>query len=280
MERLNQLVYARLMPSQLTTHSADLSGLLGELRAAKLRTTAELLDIDGHTDNPAMTAETVRRRQVQFVAIVDVIHLFQLQAGPAFHTFYQEAAIMMMEVIMALEQYFPEHLAKDLFLPGPYARHIMSQQSSRMQETEVTLQDRLIDPQLIELIFRPMRSTNTPLTFGTAHYFRRLMRDLREQDHHYYMDPEERTFFTLFAHNFNCPDLLRYAATCLRKRTSRLHTLQEKKGLLSWYEKELRHLSSNEYVLYPGKGSIRDQILQWIKEEKQFMNNLYTTSNS
>ncbi len=106
------------------------------------------------------------------------------------------------------------------------------------------------------------------------------MSDLREPASHYYMDPEEQTLFILFAHNFNCPDTLRYTTAALRNRTAALRTLQEKKGLLSWYEKELRHLPSTDCSLHPGKGSIRDQLLEWIKEEKQFMHNLYTTSNS
>lgn len=279
MNRLNQLVYARLMPAHLSTQPSDLSGLLGELREAKLRISGQLLEIDRQPDAPH-TAQTVRRYQLQLVAIADVLHLFQLQSGPAQQAFYQESAGLIMELIMALEQYFPEHLAKDLFLPGPYAQHILSMQASRMRETELLLQDRGIDPALVELIFQPMRRADALLTFGTAHYFRRLMRDLREQDHHYYMDPEERILFSLFAHNFNCPELLRHATAALRAKTTALRTLQEKKGLLSWYEKELRHLPSNEYALHPGKGSIRDQLLQWIKEEKHFMHNMYTTWNS
>lgn len=279
MDILNQLVYARLMPAQLSANPADLPGLLGEIRAAKLRITARLLELDRQSDSPA-SAIAIRRYQLQFVAVVDVLHFFQLQAGPRLQDFYREAAALVMELIMALEQYFPEHLAKDLFLPGPYAGHILSQQASRMRDTETALLENSIDPALVSIIFHPMRRADAQPTFGTASFYRRLLRDLREQDHLYYMDPEERTLFILFSHNFNCPDLLRHATTILRNRIAALKTLQEKKGLLSWYEKELRHLPSNEYALFPGKGSIKDQLLQWIKEEKQFMHNLYTTWNS
>lgn len=279
MDRLNHLVYARLMPAQLSTHPADLPGLLGELRAAKLRTTARLLEIERAPVTPALT-QTIRRYQLQFVAVADVLHLFQLQSGPALQPFYEEAGALIQELIMALEQYFPDHLAKDLFLPGPYAKHVLSLQESAIRETEALLQERLADPRLTALIFGPLRRPDAQPTFGTAFYYRRLLHDLRSQAPHYYMDPEERTLFTLFVHNFNCPDLLRYTATILRQRTAALRTLQEKKGLLSWYEKELRHLPATENALHPGKGSIRDQLLAWIKEEKQFMHNLYTTSNS
>jgi len=279
MDSVNQLVYARLMPAQLSSHPADVPGLLAALRAAKLRMTAQMLEIESQPDS-AESAQAVRRYQLQFVAITDVLHLFELQAGPALQAFYREATTLFMELIMALEQYFPEHLAKDLFLPGPYAQHILAMQESRMRETEAELLDRGADPRLVEIIFAPLRRDGAQPTFGTAQYFRRLMRDLREPDHHYYMDPEERTLFILFAHNFNCPELLRHAAAVLRRRAVALRTLQEKKGLLSWYEKELRYLPSNEYALYPGKGSIRDQLLQWIKEEKHFMHNLFTTWNS
>lgn len=279
MDILNQLVYARLMPAQLSAHPADLPGLLGELRASRLRITARLLELERQANRSA-SAIAVRRYQLQFVALADVLHFFQLQAGPRFHEFYHEAAALVMGLIMALEQYFPEHLAKDLYLPGPYAGHILSQQASRMRDTETALLESRINPALVDIIFRPMRRADAQPTFGTAGFYRHLLRDLREKDHLYYMDPEDRTLFILFAHNFNCPDLLRHTTTVLRNRTAALKTLQEKKGLLSWYEKELRHLPSNEFALYPGKGSIRDQLLQWIKEEKLFMHNLYTTWNS
>ncbi len=172
MDKLNQFVYARLMPAQLSDQPADLPGLLGELRDAKLRITARLLEIDPMPDTPE-NIQAIRRYQVQFVALVDVLHLFRLQSGPALQHFYQDAAALIMELIMALEQYFPEYLAKDLFLPGPYARHIVSQQTSRMRETESALQERNIRPFLVELIFRPstapMRSSlSAPRSISAA----------------------------------------------------------------------------------------------------------------
>ena len=95
MDILNQLVYARLMPAQLSAHPAGLPGLIGELRASKLRITARLLELDRQTDNPA-SAIAIRRYQLQFVAVVDVLHFFQLQAGPRFQEFYDEAAALVM----------------------------------------------------------------------------------------------------------------------------------------------------------------------------------------
>ncbi|RPD38104.1 hypothetical protein [Chitinophaga barathri] len=282
MNRLNQLVYVRLVPGDLICEKGQMPVYLDEIRNEKFRITADLRSIDQQAAAGSWDANVraLRQYQMQTVAMLDVLQLFRQQAAQSLHVFYGEVSGVLLDILIALEQHFPEYLAKDIYMPEAYARHVTAQLEPRIRAAEKYLTDKKTDRTLVRLIFQPLRQPGAQLTFGMVMYYRRLVQDLQAQESLRHMDINERIHYILYTYNFNSPELFRYSTRMLRQKVSQLRTLQEKKALLIWYGKELKNMPANEYALHNGKGSIRGQLLEWIKEEKLFLHTLFTTWDS
>lgn len=282
MNRLNQLVYVRLAPGDLICEEGQMPVYLEEIRNEKFRITADLREIDLRSAPGCwdVNARALRQYQMQTVAMLDVLQLFRQQAARSLHDFYGEVARVLLDILIALEQHFPEYLARDIYMPDAYAQHVITQLEPRVRAVEKQLLDKKADRELVRLIFHPLRQQGAPLTFGAAMFYRRLLQDLQTQETLPHLSIDERIHYILYAYNFNSPELFRYTTGMLRQKVAQLRTLQEKKALLIWYGKELKNMPANEYALYHGKGSIRGQLQDWIKEEKLFLHTLFTTWNS
>ncbi|MBO9152260.1 hypothetical protein ACFOTA_08585 [Chitinophaga sp. GCM10012297] len=282
MNRLNQLVYVRFAPGDLICEEGQMPVYLDEIRNEKFRITADLRNIDQQSASASWdaNARALRQYQMQTVAMLDVLQLFRQQAAKSLHVFYGEVSCVLLDILIALEQHFPEYLARDIYMPEAYARHVVTQLEPRVRALEKQLLDKKADRELVRLIFAPLRQPAGQLTFGTIMYYRRLVQDLQTQQPLRHMTVNERIHHILYAYNFNSPELFRYTTRMLRRKVSQLRTLQEKKALLIWYGKELKNMPANEYALHHGKGSIRGQLQEWIKEEKLFLHTLFTTWSS
>jgi hypothetical protein len=282
MNRLNQLVYVRFAPGDLICEEGQMPVYLDEIRNEKFRITADLREIDQRSAPGGwdVKARALRQYQMQIVAMLDALQQFRRQAAQSLHDFYGEVSCVLLDILIALEQHFPEYLARDIFMPDAYAHHVVTQLEPRVRETEKQLLDKKADRRLVSLIFRPLRQAEAPLTFGAVLFYRRLLQDLQTQDTLPHLSIDERIHYILYAYNFNSPELFRYTTGMLRQKVAQLRTLQEKKALLIWYGKELKNMPANEYALYHGKGSIRGQLQDWIREEKLFLHTLFTTWNS
>ena len=282
MNRLNQLVYVRFAPGDLICDEGQMPVYLKELRSEKFRITADLRNIDEQAvkESWEANARALRQYQMQTVAMLDVLQMFRQQAAQSLHGFYGEVSCVLLDILIALEQHFPEYLAKDIYMPEAYARHVIAQLEPRVRAAEKCLLDKKADRELVRLIFKPLRQPDAQLTFGMAMYYRRLISDLQLQQAPRHLDIDERIHHILYAYNFNSPELFRYSIRMLRQKVSQLRTLQEKKALLIWYGKELKNRPANEYALYRGKGSIRSLLEEWMNEEKLFLHTLFTTWES
>lgn len=282
MNRLNQLVYVRFAPGDLICEEGQMPVYLDEIRNEKFRITAALRNIDQQSAGTSWdaNARALRQYQMQTVAMLDVLQLFRQQAAQSLHGFYGEVSGVLLDILIALEQHFPEYLARDIYMPEAYASLVLAQLEPRVRALEKHLLDKKADRELVRLIFAPLRQPCDQLTFGMVMYFRRLVQQLQSEEPQRHMTVSERVHHILYVYNFNSPELFRYTTRMLRQKVSQLRTLQEKKALLIWYGKELKNMPANEYALHNGKGSIRGQLQEWIKEEKLFLHTLFTTWNS
>lgn len=280
MNKLNHLIYEHFAPDVLISSEESRYKYLREVKAEKMKITAAMKDLALQSAPWGYKAQLVRKYQVQIVLLLDALFQYDHHANPSVKAFYTEATAILQDVLIALEQHFPEYLAQDIFIPRSYVKLVIAQLEERFRDTEKYLCDRKVDRELLELVFRPLSRQSVYITFGMVMYYRRLLLELKENVHPFITDLTERVHYTLFQYNFNSTDYFMYCATQLRLKVPRLRTLQEKKAFLSWYEKELRGMNSHGVSLFPGKGGLREQMLTWIREEKHFLQVLLTTSES
>ncbi|WP_343699890.1 hypothetical protein [Chitinophaga sp.] len=280
MNKLNHLIYEHFAPGVLAASAEKRHTYLREVQAEKMKITASMRELSQHGAPWEYKAQVIRKYQVQIVLLLDALEQYQHHADPAVKAFYTEASAILEELLIALEQHFPEYLAQDVFMPKGYVIQVIEQLEERFRDTEKYLCDRRVDRRLLELVIRPLHHQHPYITFGMVMYYRRLLLELRENVHPFIIDLTERVHYTLHQYNFNSKDYFMYCTAQLRKKISRLRTLQEKKGLLSWYEKELRNMNSHGVSLFPGKGGLREQMLTWLREEKYFQQTLLTASAS
>ncbi|AWO02095.1 hypothetical protein DLD77_10510 [Chitinophaga alhagiae] len=280
MNKLNHLIYEHFAPGVLAVSAEKRHTYLREVRAEKMKITAAMRELSQQGAPWEYKAQALRRYQVQVVLLLDALEQYHHHADPAVKAFYTEASTILEELLIALEQHFPEYLAQDVFMPKGYVAQVVRQLEERFRDTEKYLCDRRVDRRLLELVIRPLNRQHLYITFGMVMYYRRLLLELRENVHPFITDLTERVHYTLHQYNFNSTDYFMYCTAQLRKKVSRLRTLQEKKGLLSWYEKELRNMNSHGVSLFPGRGGLREQMLTWLREEKYFLQTLLTTSES
>lgn len=280
MNKLNHLINEHFAPGVLISSEEKRHTYLREVRAEKMKITAEMRELSQQRAPWEYKARILRKYQVQTVLLLDALDQYHQHADAGIQHFYADATAILQEVLVALEQHFPEYLAQDVFMPKGYVTQVVCQLESRYNDTEKYLCARGVDKRLLELVIRPLNRQSLYVTFGMVMYYRRLLAELKENVHPFITDLTERVHYTLHQYNFNSTDYFMYCTVQLRKKVSRLRTLQEKKGLLSWYEKELSGMNSHGVSLFPGKGGLREQMLTWLKEEKYFLQTLLTASQS
>ncbi|RPE14231.1 hypothetical protein EGT74_12225 [Chitinophaga lutea] len=280
MNKLNHLIYEHFAPGVLINSAEKRHTYLREVKAEKMKITATLRELSQQQAPWNYKAQLLRKYQIQVVVLLDELEGYSHNADPAVQSFYTEATGILEELIVGLEQHFPEYLAQDIFMPKGYLRQVVLQLEERFRETEKYLCGRKVDKALLELVFKPLSHQHMMITFGMVMYYRRLLAELKENVHPYITDLTERVHYTLYQYNFNSTEYFMYCTNQLRRKVIPLRTLQEKKALLSWYEKELQHMNSHGVSLFPGKGGLREQMLAWLKEEKHCMQQLLTTYES
>lgn len=280
MNKLNHLIYEHFAPGVLINSEEKRHTYLREVKAEKMKITAALRELSQQQAPWGYKAQVLRKYQIQIVVLLDELSEYNSHANPDVQAFYLEATTILEELIVALEQHFPEYLAQDIFVPKCYLPQVVTQLEERFRDTEKYLCDRRVDKQLLDLVIAPLHQKAPFVTFGMVMYYRRLLAELKENVHPFITDLTERVHYTLYQFNFNSTDYFLFCTDQLRKKIFALRTLQEKKALLSWYEKELRGMNSHGVSLFPGKGGLREQMLTWLNEEKYFMQPLLTTSQS
>jgi hypothetical protein len=66
----------------------------------------------------------------------------------------------------------------------------------------------------------------------------------------------------------------------MRRKLKGFHTIREKRACLNWHEKELKGLPEREIVLSEMQSSIRIRMLNWLRDEKQYMQSLRSVPQS
>ncbi len=161
MNRLNQLVYVRFAPGDLICDERQMPVYLKELRSEKFRITADLRNIDQQAANESWGSQCARcgNTRCKRWPCWMCCNFFRVSRQPSRCIgFYGEAACVLLDILIALEQHFPEYLAKDIYMPEAYARHVIAQLEPRVRAVEKSLLDKKADRELVRLIFKPCAS--------------------------------------------------------------------------------------------------------------------------
>lgn len=280
MHTLQQIILEKACPGVLIITKEQMPALLEEVKAQKLAITANLKELAHQEEAKERITHDVQECQFQMILWLEILHKYQQHADDSLNAFYQELEGMLHSILMGLEQHFSEYLAIDYQLPQSYVVIVSRQMEERIADIKVFLRKRNVEEPLLDVMFSPMLHHKGHLTFRMVMYYRRLLFLLNDHGSLSNEEYNEQLHYILYEYNFNSPEYLIYCTTQMRKKLKAFHTIREKRACLNWYEKELKNLPEREIVLNELQSSIRSRMLNWLKEEKQYVQSLLSAPQS
>ncbi|MRG47983.1 hypothetical protein GFS24_22880 [Chitinophaga sp. SYP-B3965] len=278
MHTLQQIILEKVCPGVLISTKEQMPALLEEVKAQKLAITAGLKVLADDEETKERITKDVQECQFQMILWLEILHKYQQHSDHSLIAFYQELEEMLQGILMGLEQHFSEYLAIDYQLPQSYVVIVSRQMEERIAEMKVFLRKRNVEEPLLDVMFNPILNHKGNLSFRMVMYYRRLLFLLN--DHGSLSNEEyiDQLHYILYEYNFNSPEYFIYCTTQMRRKLKAFRTIREKRACLSWYEKELRSLPEREVVLNEMQSSIRSRMFNWLKDEKQYVQSLLSTS--
>lgn len=296
MTTLNQFVTVQLSPEALVNATDHLQHYREQVRAEKRQITRQLLEISYATLGAAEREAAIQPLQVDIMRLLDTLYYYRIshqaasegaQTPDELTLFYGEVEDMLQEILIGLEQHFPECLSPDLPLPFSYAVRAREQLWVRLTELEVLLSRQELDGTLQELVFRPVKdfllNTEERLNFRALAYIRELLSQLYITGTLKMVPPDK---FHLQVHsillhlNFNAIEYYLYCISRLRAWLKGYPHLRGRIACLTWFIKEVKSipLKGREVALYPSGSPIAGQLYAWMEEERIFLQNVYEES--
>ncbi|WP_343699889.1 hypothetical protein [Chitinophaga sp.] len=291
MSTLNDFVTMQLSPEALANTGGNLQQYREKVRAEKLRITCRLLEI---SCAPAAAEKTafVQGLQMDMVRLLDVLHYYRLsyQSARSMQTgadeqmrLYRDVEDMLHEVLIGLEQHFPECLLPELPLPFSYAARARRQLQVRVNELVVLLGELPLDGALLELVLRPVRqfllNPEERISFRSLAYYRELLSQLyvtgtlRADGNELHLQ-----LHAILIHlNFNAIEYYLYCINKLRAWLKGYHHLHDRITGLTWCIKEIRSipLKNSAAALHAESSPIAAQLYAWLEEERIFLRNVH-----
>ncbi|AWO02096.1 hypothetical protein DLD77_10515 [Chitinophaga alhagiae] len=291
MRTLIDFVTVQLSPEALVNAGDDLPQYREKVRAEKLRITCRLLEV---SCGPAAAGKAafIQALQMDMVRLLDVLYYYRLSyrsaRGPQGTVdgqmqLYRDVEDMLHEILIGLEQHFPECLSPELPLPFSYAARARRQLQVRADELAVLLAELQLDEALLELVLRPVRqfllNPEGRLSFRSLAYYRELLSQL-------YMtatlqvdgnSSHLRLHAILIHLNFNAIEYYLYCINRLRAWLKGYRHLRGRITGLTWCIKEIRSIpvKSGTVALHPGGSPIAAQLYAWLEEERIFLRNVH-----
>ena len=175
MNKLNHLIYEHFAPGVLINSEEKRHMYLREVKTEKMKITAALRELSLQQAPWDYKAQLLRKYQIQVVVLLDELFDYGHHADPSVAAFYNQATAILTELIVALEQHFPEYLAHDIFVPKSYLPQAVQQLHERFRDTEKYLCNRKVDAKLLDLVIAPLHRKASFVTFGMVMYYRRLL---------------------------------------------------------------------------------------------------------
>lgn len=280
MHTLQQIILEKVCPGVLISTKEQMPVLLEEVRAQKLAITANLKELSDNDSKKEHIIKDVQECQFQMILWLEILHKYQQHSDDSLIAFYLELEGMLHGILMGLEQHFSEYLAIDYQLPQSYVVIVSRQMDERIADMKAFLRKRNVEEPLLDVMFSPMLNHRGNLSFRMVMYYRRLLFLLN--DHGSLSNEEyiDQVHYILYEYNFNSPEYFIYCINLMRKKLKGFHTIREKRACLNWHEKELKGLPERDIVLSEMQSSIRTRMLNWLKEEKQYVQSLQSAPQS
>ncbi|WP_343305465.1 hypothetical protein AAHN97_28505 [Chitinophaga niabensis] len=280
MHTLQQIILEKVCPGILISTKEQMPILLEEVRAQKLAITANLKELSDDDSKKEHITKDVQECQFQMILWLEILHKYQQHSDDSLIAFYLELEGMLHGILMGLEQHFSEYLAIDYQLPQSYVVIVSRQMEERIADMKAFLRKRNVEEPLLDIMFSPMLNHRGNLSFRMVMYYRRLLFLLN--DHGSLSNEEyiDQLHYILYEYNFNSPEYFIYCTNLMRKKLKGFHTIREKRACLNWHEKELKGLPERDIVLSEMQSSIRTRMLNWLKDEKQYVQSLQSTPQS
>ncbi|SIO37427.1 hypothetical protein [Chitinophaga niabensis] len=280
MHTLQQIILEKVCPGVLISTKEQMPVLLEEVRVQKLAITANLKELADKDSKKEHITKDVQECQFQMILWLEILHKYQQHSDDSLIAFYLELEGMLHGILMGLEQHFSEYLAIDYQLPQSYVVIVSRQMEERIADMKTFLRKRNVEEPLLDIMFSPMLNHRGNLSFRMVMYYRRLLFLLN--DHGSLSNEEyiDQLHYILYEYNFNSPEYFIYCTTLMRKKLKGFHTIREKRACLNWHEKELKGLPERDIVLSEVQSSIRMRMLNWLKEEKQYVQSLQSATQS
>lgn len=280
MHTLQQIILEKACPGVLIGAKEEMPALLEEVKAQKLSITAHLKGLADDAETKERITRDVQEYQFQMILWLEILHKYQQHSDDSLIAFYQELEDMLQGILMGLEQHFSQYLAIDYQLPYSYVGIVSRQMEERITQMKIFLRKRNVEEPLLDVMFSPMLNHKGNLTFRMVMYYRRLLFLLN--DHGSLSNEEyiDQLHYILYEYNFNSSEYFIYCTTLMRKKLKGFRSIREKRACLSWYEKELKSLPESETVLNEMQSPIRGRMLNWLREEKQYVQSLHSAPQS
>lgn len=293
MHTLNQFVTGQLNPEALVNDQGRLQFCREQMQAEKKQITHQLLEISYAPADAGEKESVIQSLQLDVVRLLDTLYYYRLSHQSAnghaagnddLTIFYLEVESALQEVLIALEQHFPEYLLPDLPLPFSYAALVRRQMEVRLKELEQLLRSLELDESLIKLMLRPAReflhNQNDLLSFRALTYLRELMSQLYVTATLEMAQPDKfhlQLHSVLIHLNFNSIEYYLYCINWLRSWLKGYNHLRDRLTFLSWCIKELRSvpLKNRPTGLRLSDCSIAGQLQAWLEEERAFLRSLH-----
>lgn len=280
MHTLQQIILEKACPGVLISAKDEMPALLEEVKARKLTITAHLKGLADDAETKEHITRDVQEYQFQMILWLEILHKYQQHSDDSLIAFYQELEDMLQGILMGLEQHFSQYLAIDYQLPQSYVVIVSRQMEERVTDMKVFLRKRNVEEPLLDVMFSPILNHKGNITFRMVMYYRRLLFLLN--DHGSLSNEEyiDQLHYILYEYNFNSSEYFIYCTTQMRKKLKGFRSILEKKACLSWYEKELKSMPEREIVLNEMQSPIRGRMLNWLREEKQYVQSLHAATHS
>lgn len=298
MHKLHQLVIQHLSPRSLTDDRDALAAYLKQVQDERQLMTRELLDATHSNDNREDKRIMVRQHQAALTRLLDNIHYYisvhkstswrrPLQDPDIRMNFYLDVEENLQDVMIGLEQHFSEFMEIDKPLPFSYAALARKQLGLRLKEVDWLASTPGLDHALVELIFRPVKefihNADERVTFRTLFYYRDLLSQLVQLTT---LDlvPVERfnwqVHYILLHMNFNTLEYYLYCTERIRTKLKSYDKLSDRIICLKWFIKEAKGipLKAGGIGLDVTQKPISVQLLNWLEDERQYLQELYAAS--
>lgn len=298
MQKLHQLVIQQMSPGSLPDDEATLAACFEQVQEERELMTRRLLDATHLNDNREDRQALVRQHQASLTRLLDSLYYYisvhrsatgrSAQDGPDHKmACYRKVEESLQDVMIGLEQHFSEYMELDAHLPFSYTRLARKQLGMRLREVDWLADAPGLEPALAELIFRPVRAlidnTGGRVTFRMLFYCRNLLSQLVQLTT---LDVGPAGLFDLQMHgillkmNFNAPAYYCYCTERIRTRLKQYPKLTERIACLSRFIREVSRISPEnpELALDTTQPHICMQLLNWLKEEKQYLQELHAAS--